>query len=158
MGRILAFGVGLVALVAGLFWMQAEIKRDQERAYQAGYDAGVAAQAAEVERMAGEIERWRAAMLEQIERRRAAELERWREAQEVIDELRARPIQVRERIRTITIRPDDRCESLPPGFRRLWNAGAAPGAPAPGVPGTRVAAAGAALGDAATTRVAAAPR
>lgn len=143
MWRILGGAAALAVLYVAFEWNNA-------RLYQAGFEAGAHAQAAA-------IERWRSAILEQAERRRAAELERWIQSQEVIDELRARPAEIRERIRTITIRGDDRCESLPPSVRRVWNAAAAAPA-APGVPGPPGATPGTGLGDEAPTRVAAASR
>jgi len=139
MWRFIGGALGLAAVIVLFQWNEA-------RTYRAGFEAGAHEQA-----MA--IVRWRDAVLEQEKKRRADQLERWEELQEVVDELRSRPAEIRERIRTITVAADDRCVDLPREWRVQWNADP----PAAGLhPGPSVARAG--LGDAAPADLAAAFR
>ena len=86
-----------------------------QRIYAAGYDAGKA-------KMAAVLAEWKLAVAEQANQRRKAQQDRLDALQGALDELRSRPERVREVVRTITVRPDDICGSLPSDWRRLWNA------------------------------------
>ena len=107
MAALKLIGAGLVvAAVAGGLW----------KTYDMGFDAGRAETAAV-------LEKWKSAVEKQASERREAQRNRLDALQRELDELRNRPEQVRIVTRTVRLKPDDRCESLPPDYLRLWNAG-----------------------------------
>ena len=98
--------VAFSAAIAGALW----------KAHDIGKQAGIAESAAV-------LAEWKMAVAEQAAERRKAQREQLALLQGELDELRSRPEKVRTVTRTIRIKPDDRCESLPPDYLRLWNAG-----------------------------------
>lgn len=107
--RLIGAGLGALAFSALVVF-------GVQRIYAAGYDAGKA-------EMAAVLAEWKLAVAEQANQRRKAQQERLDALQGELDELRNRPEQVRIVTRTVRLKPDDRCESLPPDYLRLWNAG-----------------------------------
>ena len=107
--RLIGAGLGVLAFSALIVF-------GVQRIYAAGYDAGTA-------NMVAVLAEWKLAVAEQANQRRKAQQERLDALQGELDELRNRPEQVRIVTRTIRLKPDDRCESLPPDYLRLWNAG-----------------------------------
>ena len=97
--------LALVAAVAGGLWK--------------AYDLGAEAERAKAE---ATLAAWKASVIEQANERRARQQARYEQLQGEFDELRSRPAKVREVIRTVEVRPDDRCESLPREFRCLFHA------------------------------------
>lgn len=98
--------VALVAAVAGGLW----------KAHDLGAEAGKA-------EMAVVLADWKASVAEQAAERRKAQRDQLSALQGELDELRSRPEKVRTVTRTIRLKPDARCDSMPPSYRELWNAG-----------------------------------
>jgi len=109
MPRGVARAVAVLAIavaVAGALW----------KAYDLGHKAGTA-------KMTAVLAEWKLAVAEQAERRRKDQAERIAALESELDELRSRPEQVRIVTRTVRLKPDARCDSLPADFKRLWDAG-----------------------------------
>lgn len=109
MWRLIASALGVIAFaaaIAGALW----------KAHDIGKQAGIAESAAV-------LAQWKATVEASAHRRREAQQQRYQQLQGEFDELRQRPERVRTITRTVTVEADDRCDSLPGSYRRLWDAG-----------------------------------
>ena len=84
--------------------------------YRMGWQAGSDAQALV-------LADWKRQVEAQAIERREASRARYDDLQERFNELRSRPEKVRTVVREIEVLADDRCDSLPASYRRLWDAG-----------------------------------